>query len=80
MKIIGRSLRGSERSRKLTDNVAPFAGAWIEIVLRCLLLPVLLVAPFAGAWIEMLVLFPLAFVSLVAPFAGAWIEIFIRTL
>ena len=36
--------------------VAPFAGAWIEIIL---LLPgqdILNVAPFAGAWIEILLI------------------------
>ena len=57
-------------------NVAPFAGAWIEIsfsvrTATC----AVLVAPFAGAWIEIntMPIAPVAFV--VAPFAGAWIEI-----
>ena len=35
-------------------NVAPFAGAWIEITLSKEELIAVLVAPFAGAWIEML--------------------------
>ena len=56
-------------------NVAPFAGAWIEILRQYNPLPLETVAPFAGAWIEILskiLVTPLLFV---APFAGAWIEI-----
>ena len=34
------------------DVVAPFAGAWIEIVGRCRSSERVRVAPFAGAWIE----------------------------
>ena len=33
-------------------KVAPFAGAWIEIVLNGLTKITNIVAPFAGAWIE----------------------------
>ena len=35
-------------------NVAPFAGAWIEIVYRSVYETVKRVAPFAGAWIEIM--------------------------
>ena len=55
-------------------EVAPFAGAWIEMCKRCLTLLLWCVAPFAGAWIEIL---PAALPLLracVAPFTGAWIE------
>ena len=57
------------------DIVAPFAGAWIEILSKILVTPLLFVAPFAGAWIEMLMSLKYPYVALVAPFAGAWIEI-----
>ena len=33
--------------------VAPFAGAWIEILMKRVRLTKEIVAPFAGAWIEM---------------------------
>ena len=33
--------------------VAPFAGAWIEILVPSALYILVPVAPFAGAWIEM---------------------------
>ena len=36
----------------LAANVAPFAGAWIEILLKRKGVIIALVAPFAGAWIE----------------------------
>ena len=56
-------------------DVAPFAGAWIEICETKCLEKLFGVAPFAGAWIEI----QTAILSLtrraVAPFAGAWIEI-----
>ena len=35
------------------NRVAPFAGAWIEIILSRDLAGLSFVAPFAGAWIEM---------------------------
>ena len=39
---------------KHVSIVAPFAGAWIEIIQRFIRLTELIpVAPFAGAWIEM---------------------------
>ena len=56
-------------------KVAPFAGAWIEIMLfRCRQILVI-VAPFAGAWIEILNYYLAIDGTCVAPFAGAWIEI-----
>ena len=58
-------------------NVAPFAGAWIEITEKDTEKDTEKVAPFAGAWIEILCR-PIYFLSFaVAPFAGAWIEIII---
>ena len=32
--------------------VAPFVGAWIEIVISLSVIASLIVAPFVGAWIE----------------------------
>ncbi len=56
--------------------VAPFAGAWIEILIKRNSVLSGVVAPFAGAWIEILVPYGcMAFTNTVAPFAGAWIEI-----
>ena len=37
---------------RLTIQVAPFAGAWIEIVCSNVVFIMPQVAPFAGAWIE----------------------------
>ena len=59
------------------DQVAPFTGAWIEILFNG---PVdgieSFVAPFTGAWIEIGELACIvADRYLVAPFTGAWIEI-----
>ena len=56
-------------------KVAPFAGAWIEIVIFLKLNELTDVAPFAGAWIEIIYLFTGENGNGVAPFAGAWIEI-----
>ena len=56
--------------------VAPFAGAWIEIINTKEYKNGQYVAPFAGAWIE---IFNAKFDEIqmaVAPFAGAWIEIY----
>ena len=58
-----------------TLPVAPFAGAWIEIVSISRIKITAAVAPFAGAWIEMCPYPFLYLIGLVAPFAGAWIEI-----
>ena len=59
------------RQRKV---VAPYAGAWIETVIR---LPITLathVAPYAGAWIETPFAGLVSVGRIVAPYAGAWIE------
>ena len=40
------------------NTVAPFAGAWIEIVVYCRNARKPVVAPFAGAWIEMVPITP----------------------
>ena len=55
--------------------VAPFAGAWIEIVERYIRKRCQNVAPFAGAWIEIEEQDAIDRETKVAPFAGAWIEI-----
>ena len=77
------SLPSRERGLKLypshpwtaEEDVAPFAGAWIEIKASGLPADYRLVAPFAGAWIEIPLNFPRGRGCRVAPFAGAWIEI-----
>ncbi len=60
---------------KLPMLVAPFAGAWIEILCCSGVLKWITVAPFAGAWIEIMSPLPVGVEGGVAPFAGAWIEI-----
>ena len=57
------------------QSVAPFAGAWIEILITASVTASVVVAPFAGAWIEIDLVTTLYDEHLVAPFAGAWIEI-----
>ncbi len=56
-------------------HVAPFVGAWIEILFlhRAGITPI--VAPFVGAWIEMTKKHGERVLAMVAPFVGAWIEI-----
>ena len=55
--------------------VAPFAGAWIETLVKWCLKHDLDVAPFAGAWIETEKQKNIDVrLDKVAPFAGAWIE------
>ena len=56
-------------------EVAPLAGAWIEIPYIKALSLFSLVAPLAGAWIEIMQLPTIAALVAVAPLAGAWIEI-----
>ena len=60
---------------EVVDRVAPFVGAWIEILQNFRSCPTCLVAPFVGAWIEILQNFRSCPTCLVAPFVGAWIEI-----
>ena len=59
----------------IIPTVAPFAGAWIEIVIRTRMPNWYPVAPFAGAWIEIIEFANSKYQEFVAPFAGAWIEI-----
>ena len=56
-------------------QVAPFTGAWIEILLKKLFYCLRTVAPFTGAWIEIHGITEFAILPGVAPFTGAWIEI-----
>ena len=56
------------------EIVAPFAGAWIEILRFSIDDGTVNVAPFAGAWIEIPVSCADILLKFVAPFAGAWIE------
>ena len=58
-----------------TLPVAPFAGAWIEMLLFDTYALLDIVAPFAGAWIEIKGKPNGSALETVAPFAGAWIEI-----
>ena len=57
------------------NDVAPLAGAWIEINQSKMRLMMLLVAPLAGAWIEIPTHATNTQYIVVAPLAGAWIEI-----
>ena len=57
-------------------NVAPLAGAWIEMNITVLGSDQDWVAPLAGAWIEIDVIEKFTTNPFVAPLAGAWIEIF----
>ena len=62
------------KQKKLKEDVAPHAGAWIEIFEFGEVILGNGVAPHAGAWIEIrCVLFGLL-LRAVAPHAGAWIE------
>ena len=56
-------------------GVAPFTGAWIEILKMATILRVRIVAPFTGAWIEIMNCSGSLSATPVAPFTGAWIEI-----
>ena len=59
----------------MTATVAPFTGAWIEIVKIVQHQLGELVAPFTGAWIEICRPYGVPGIRYVAPFTGAWIEI-----
>ena len=56
--------------------VAPYAGAWIEILCKMGNPYKSMVAPYAGAWIEIDYYNYRSVIVNVAPYAGAWIEIF----
>ena len=55
--------------------VAPYAGAWIEIMKAENMEEKKKVAPYAGAWIEIFLSLHNIYIHSVAPYAGAWIEI-----
>ena len=61
--------RGLKPAKYILDiisaDVAPYAGAWIETILRSLFGDRKEVAPYAGAWIETSVT-----TSTITPFAG----------
>ena len=59
----------------MQDNVAPLAGAWIEIYVISGRSHPASVAPLAGAWIEIVASAIVETFAIVAPLAGAWIEI-----
>ena len=56
-------------------KVAPYTGAWIEIEMRRIVMPVKTVAPYTGAWIEIDTRGRYGVEVKVAPYTGAWIEI-----
>ena len=56
-------------------QVAPLAGAWIEIYITVPTFSPHFVAPLAGAWIEITTTLKFYAKGPVAPLAGAWIEI-----
>ena len=60
-------------------SVAPFEGAWIEIIFISPFFSFILVAPFEGAWIEISPTMNISAAAEVAPFEGAWIEIPLRS-
>ena len=58
-------------------EVAPLAGAWVEISLEGVFVAVgIVVAPLAGAWVEIVPATVPDISKFVAPLAGAWVEIF----
>ena len=59
---------------KVTQLVAPLAGAWIETMEQLSSIDSPRVAPLAGAWIETILRHRLEKPREVAPLAGAWIE------
>ena len=59
------------------STVAPYTGAWIEIVDLFDEETGLPVAPYTGAWIEIDYVVDFNQALLVAPYTGAWIEIVI---
>ena len=60
---------------RLPAVVAPYTGAWIEIVLRPVGWGRVGVAPYTGAWIEICFFVISERDIIVAPYTGAWIEI-----
>ena len=61
-------------SRRI-PSVAPYTGAWIEIVASAYVAKSGMVAPYTGAWIEISESMTQFRPIFVAPYTGAWIEI-----
>ena len=57
------------------SEVAPLAGAWVEILRVRNIEYNYVVAPLAGAWVEISSQFTSYAITYVAPLAGAWVEI-----
>ena len=64
----------------MATNVTPFAGVWIEIVVRVISVGSYIVTPFAGVWIEIIIAPRTVKLWAVTPFAGVWIEILCKKL
>ena len=74
-----RGLKSSSRSDTADIVfVAPYMGAWIEIVNAKRSKGPRIVAPYMGAWIEIHSNRPVRNAAIVAPYMGAWIEILNR--
>ena len=56
-------------------DVAPYAGAWVEIGRVNFPGSLRLVAPYAGAWVEIVKFLGFHTALHVAPYTGAWVEI-----
>ena len=56
-------------------SVAPYLGAWIEILNLVHFVLYIIVAPYLGAWIEIFLKWSERLFLFVAPYLGAWIEI-----
>ena len=63
------------KSKMNLIQVAPLAGAWIEMPICSINWLIVSVAPLAGAWIEISHVAKVGALKKVAPLAGAWIEI-----
>ena len=80
--VVSGSLPSRERGLKFdvldagppAAGVAPFTGAWIEILKLLPFSVDMIVAPFTGAWIEIIGKAHMVGRDPVAPFTGAWIE------
>ena len=64
-----------DRLSRFHSRVAPYTGAWIEIVNIPVRSSGTLVAPYTGAWIEIHGKNQQCLTFAVAPYTGAWIEI-----
>ena len=68
--------RNSQTVTNLSSAVvAPYIGAWVEILNSIPDYISQLVAPYIGAWVEMCIWHSLHMHRWVAPYIGAWVEI-----